>query len=309
LSYRLTRGTIAAIGVAIVALAAVVVFTGVFARGWWRGDGGSYAPKRAVVHTTITPSRSLFAQRVTAQADIVVDPRAVDPQTVALEPDFKPLHIREARREVLSGLGRAAIVRFSWSLQCMTRECLPSERDRGATEFRVSPDVATARTVGGDRVRIRVAWPTFGVQSRLTDTDIALSTPEIDAAFEPTPVSYAVSPSLAGGLAIAVAALLVLGAGWLIATVVRRDARPLRTLRIPTHLSPVERALVLAEVAASRGEVPESRKALERLATELRRRGGAAQAGEAEQLAWSERGPSEESVADLAAAVRSNGAG
>jgi hypothetical protein len=308
LSRRLTRGTIAAIGVALVTLAAVVVFAGVVARGWWRGEGGSYTPKRAVVHTSVTPSRSLFAQRVVAQADVVVDPRAVDPHTVQLEPHFRPFRVRAEERHVLNGLGRATIVRFSWVLQCMSRACVPSERDRGATEFRITPTVATARTVGGQRARIRVLWPTFGVQSRLTDSDIALSTPQIDAAFDPTPVSYAVSPALVGGLAVGLASLLVLGAGWLVATVVRRDARPLRSLKIPANLSPVERALVLAEVATSRGEIPESRKALERLAAELRRRGGGAQAGEAEQLAWSATGPSEETVAELAAAVRSNGA-
>jgi hypothetical protein len=109
-------------------------------------------------------------------------------------------------------------------------------------------------------------------------------------------------------LALGAAVLLVLGAGFLVATVVRRDTRLLREPRIPAHLSPIERALVLAEHAASHGEVPESRKALERLAVELRRRGVGGEADEVEQLAWSEDAPSEQAVAQLASAVRSNGA-
>jgi hypothetical protein len=216
--------------------------------------------------------------------------------------------VRQESRRVIDGVGHAAIVRFTYELQCISRACLPLARDRGATGFKISASRATLRTHDGKTVHARVEWPGFGVQSRLTDADIALSTPVIDSGFEAPAVTWRVSPDVVGGVAVALAALLVLGAGWLVASVVLRDGRPLRTLRIPSHLTPVERALVLAEVATSRGEVPESRKALERLAVELRRRGGATEAGEAEQLAWSERAPSEESVAALAASVRSNGA-
>jgi hypothetical protein len=89
---------------------------------------------------------------------------------------------------------------------------------------------------------------------------------------------------------------------------VSRDSRLLRTYRIPAHLSPVERALVLAEHATAHGEVEESRKALERLAEELRKRSAEGDANDAERLAWSESGPSPETVAELATSVRSNGA-
>ena len=303
-----TRGRIAAFAVGGVTLAAVVVFAAVVARGWWTGTGGSYAPKRPVVHTVITPSRSLFGQLVTAQADIVVDARSVDIRSVELSPEFKPFDVRTTSRTVIRGIGHAAIVRFAYELQCTSRPCLPADRERGATGFQISPSRATLRSNDGKTLHANVAWPPFGVQSRLTDADIGLSTPVIDSAFEAPAVTWRVSPDLVGGVAVALAALLVLGAGWLVVSIVLRDMRPLRTLRIPSHLTPVERALVLAEVAAARGEVPESRKALERLAVELRRRGGAMEAGEAEQLAWSERAPSEESVAQLAASVRSNGA-
>nr|MBA3842534.1 hypothetical protein [Actinomycetota bacterium] len=66
--------------------------------------------------------------------------------------------------------------------------------------------------------------------------------------------------------------------------------------------------LVLAEHAARHGEVDESRKALERLATALRRQRDGAYAEEAERLAWSERGPTGDAVTELAQTVRSNGA-
>jgi hypothetical protein len=100
----------------------------------------------------------------------------------------------------------------------------------------------------------------------------------------------------------------VLGAGALVVRVALLDRRPLRALRIPPHLTPIDRALALAEHAARHGEVDESRKALERLAAELRRHGAVERAGDAERLAWSARSPTPESVETLADAVRSNGA-
>jgi len=307
MSSRVTRGGVAAAVVVVIVLASVAVFVGVFARGWWSGDGGTYAPKRALVRTSITPARSLFGQVLTARADAVVDPRTIDPGSVELVPDFKPFSVRSESRRTLDGVGRATIVRFEYALQCVARGCVPIERNRGATAFSVSPSRVTARRADGRRLEVAAAWPTFGVQSRLTDDDIGLSTPRIDTGFDPPRVTWAVSPDLVGGLAAGTAVLLALGAGWLVASVVRRDARPLRAQRQLSRLSPVERALVLAEHAASQGEVPESRKALERLAVELRRVGVSGSADEAERLAWSEPGPSEETVAELAAGVRTNG--
>jgi hypothetical protein len=307
MSERVTRGAIAAFAVAVLTVGAVVVLTVVVAPGWWRGNGGSYAPTRTLVRSSITPARSLFGQILTARADFVLDPRVVDPASVELAPDFKPFRVRSESRRTVPGLGRATIVRFEYELQCISRKCIPLDRNRGATAFRVSPSPAAARTPDGRKLALRVRWPDFGVQSRLTDEDIGLSTPHIDAGLTPPRVSWGVSPDLVGALALGASVLLVLGAGWLVATAVRRDTRPLRAQRVLAHFTPIERALVLVEHAASRGEIPESRKALERLAVELRRVGVDTRADEAEELAWSERGPREDTVAALAAAVRSNG--
>ena len=56
MSTRLTRGQLEALAVALVTVVAVAVFVGVFARGWWQGGGGSYAPTRTLVHTEVTPA-------------------------------------------------------------------------------------------------------------------------------------------------------------------------------------------------------------------------------------------------------------
>jgi hypothetical protein len=190
----------------------------------------------------------------------------------------------------------------------VTRACLPAAKGRAADAQQLKPAGATYRTRDGRTVTTPVKWPIFGVQSRLTADEIALSTPQVAKDSTP-PVSWAIAPGLLGGVALTLAALLILGAGWLVTSVVSGDTRLVRTRQIPAHLTPIERALALAEHAAAHGEVDESRKALERLAAELRRRRAVTHADDAERLAWSETDPSPESVAALATSVRSNGAG
>ena len=152
-----------------------------------------------------------------------------------------------------------------------------------------------------------MVWPAVAVQSRLTADEIGLSTPK---AMQGLPRRSHLAPT-AGRLAelsFGAALLLTLAAAWLIATVARRDLRLVRTPRIPAHLTPIDRALVLAQHAATNGEVDESRKALQRLAIELRRQQEESQAKAAERLAWSASGPSRATVDELARSVRSNGA-
>jgi hypothetical protein len=308
-SAMLTRGRLAAAAVGLVAVVAVVVLTGVVARGWWRGDGGTYAPRKTLVHAEVTPPRSLFGQVLTANAQLVVDPRRVDPASIELNVDLRPFQIRSESHRVTHGLGRATVIDFQYDIQCVARACVPHQKGAGAESFQLKAAKATYRGRDGKTVTLAVVWPAFGVQSRLTAEEIALSTPQIASSSAQPQVSWGLSPGLLGGLALVGASLLMLGAGWLVASVVRGDMRPLRARRLPAHLTAIERALVLAEHAAAHGEVEESRKALERLAEELRRQRAGAFADDAERLAWSERGPSPETVAELATSVRRNGAG
>ncbi len=309
MSTRLTRGQLEALAVALVTVVAVAVLVGVVARGWWQGDGGSYAPPRTLVRTEVTPARSLFGQILTAHARLVVDPRRVDPQSADLAVDFKPYRVRAESHHVTGGLGRAVVVDFRYELQCLTRDCVPhGSRNGAATAVHLPRARATLRGRDGRTVSLPFTWAPFAVQSRLTADEIAFSTPHVARGSAQPPVSWAIWPGLLGGLALAAAIVLALIAGVLVVSVVRRDARPLHMLRIPGHLTPIERALVLAEHAVARGEVDESRKALERLAAELRRGDADAQALAAERLAWSEHGPSQDTVAELAGSVRSNGA-
>jgi hypothetical protein len=303
-----SRNELAAAAVAVVALVGFVAAL-LVAHGWWSGDGGSYAPPRAIVSTDISPPRSLFGEPLTARVRVVVDPRVVDVKNIVLHADFKPYSVRDESRRVRHGLGRAAIIEFSYTLQCTARPCLPRGGGRTAAAEIVQLPRATLtlpQRAGGSVTR-NVSWPAAAVQSRLTGDEIGLSTPHAARRTAPAAVTWRVSPRLLGGISFGSALVLALCAAWLLATVVRRDLTLARALRIPSHLTPVDRALVLAEHAAANGEVDETRKALERLATELRRRQAAAEADRAERLAWSEDDPSEASIHELAEAVRSNG--
>lgn len=306
----MTRGRLMAGGVAVLAAAALAVGA-VFVVGWWQGDGGSYAPRHLVARASVTPRRSLFGQVVTATVQVVVDPRRIDPKSVIVTGRFRPFELRD-ETSARSRVGRADVLTFRWALQCTVAACIPrgpTGRALGAaTSFSLRPAHLVARATDGRTVRRTVAWPVFGVQSRLTAEDVALSLPKIESPLAAPAVSWRVRPVVVGAVASMLAALLLVGAALLVGSVALADGRPLRVLRIPSHLTPVERALRLAEHAARKGETDESRKALERLAVELRRQGATARAADAERLAWSNAQPTAETVTELATAVRANGA-
>jgi hypothetical protein len=310
MSSRLTRGRLRAAGVAVVALA-VASALAIFAGRWWEGKGGTYAPRHMVVHTAVTPRRSLFGQVITATVRVVVDPRRIDPRTVRVVGAFRPWAVRSEQRGDTT-TGRARVISFQYSLQCLVAACVPrggSGRARSAaTAFTFRPALVTAQRQDGSALRTAIAWPTFGVQSRLTAADLALGEPQVERPLAAPSVTWRISPNLLGGVASVLAILFVLGSAALIASVALVDGRPLRPLRIPANLTPVDRALALAAHAAKRGETEESRKALERLAAVLRREGAPGHADDAERLAWSADQPTPENVALLADSVRSNGA-
>src|SRR5215475_11749760 len=105
----MTRGRLAAAGTAAVTLVLVAVLAAVYVPRWWRGDGGSYAPRHMVVRTSVTPRRSLFGQVVTAKVRVLVDPRRIDTASVRVDPDFRPFAIR-SESDTRSRIGRAAVL-------------------------------------------------------------------------------------------------------------------------------------------------------------------------------------------------------
>jgi hypothetical protein len=307
-----TRGRVAAGAAVLVAVVLALGVAAVVAPRLWHGNGGSYAPKKLVVRTSVTPRRALFGDLLTARVDVALDPRRIRASSLAVAARFRPFTTLDERSSTRR-VGRSVLRTTTYVLQCIQRACLPARpgtgRARVAAASFVFPLVhVTATGVDGKRIRASSAWNAVGVQSRLTAHELALQEPVAETPLRAPRVTWRIAPSLVGVVAVVLAILLVLGAGALVASALLRDARPLRVLRIPPHLTPVERALILAEHASRTGETDESRKALERLAAELRRRGAASTADDAERLAWSAAGPTPDTVGALAQEVRTNGA-
>jgi hypothetical protein len=309
----LTPGRIAAIALGVAAVALVAVLVVVFGRNWWQGPSGSYAPQRPIAAMSITPESSLFGDVLTATAHVIVDPKQVDPKTVDLATDFRPYRVISQSERRVAGPGRADSLIYTYTIECITTNCLKmlgTGTDSGATTEanHLRNARLTAKTPDGAAVSKQFAWPPFVVHSRLTATEIGLATPELDPTTPPPAVSWRLSPDLVGALALTLSVLLGLVAAGLLIVPLARDARRLRAARIPKNLTPVERALRLAEHAAQTGELAEERKALQRLAVELERRGSPELAARAIELAWSEDQPGTDAVDSLATSVRSNGA-
>jgi hypothetical protein len=299
---RPTPRELAALLVGLLAVAGVVVLLAGYAPGWWNG-GGSYAPRGLVTSASVEPRYSQFGDLVTLRADVIVDRRAIDPASVAVDARFSPFRLASHARRVRSVEGHAARVEYTYGLQCVSPDCLLAAGKRGAkgailsTPIVLRPARVVARLRSGTSTTEPLAWPRIVVDLRLTPGEVSDGDPSVGPFPTPAP-SYAISPDLAGGLLLAGGVLLALAAGYLLAGAVRGKPLPLR-LRVPAHLTPLERALALVRVAAAEETPVESRKALERLAAELRRSGHADLNDAAGRLAWSQEQPSPDAVEEL----------
>jgi hypothetical protein len=300
---RPTLREVAALAVGLLAVAGVVVLLAVYAPRWWSGDGGSYAPRGLVASTSVEPRYSQLADIVTLRAHVMVDRRAIDPRIVALDARFSPFRLMSQARRVRPVGGRAARVDYTFRIQCVSPDCLAAAGKREAsgailtTPILLRPARVVAKLRNGTSMSRPLVWPGIVVGLRLTPEEVKNGEPGIGP-FPTPPRSYAISPNLAGALFLAAGVLLALVAGFLLAGALRGKRVPLR-LRVPAHLTPLERALELVRVAAREETEVEARKALERLAAELRRSGRPDLTDAAGRLAWSSEQPSPAAVEEL----------
>lgn len=306
----MSRSALGRVAAVLLGTALVVTLVIVAVRGWSEGGGGTYAPPETIVATRLDPPSVLFADRIEATARIVVDERVVDPRSIVLDPSFKPFQAFTSSRRVTSGIGDAAEVRFVFGLQCVTGECVNAMEEelkggsRRAVPIALPKATARGRTHEGVPVSVPVTWPPLTVHSRLTADDIAAGEPAAPS-FVAVDVDYGVSPDRLGWALVALALVLFLTAGLLVASVVA-GKRKERVLRLPAHLGAEERALALARHALGEGDVDGGRRALERLSAELESTGRDDLAGEVTRIAWSSPGPSEAELDDLSRLVGSS---
>lgn len=280
---------------------AVVVVTGVLAVAALLAVPGTGEPeprlpdgRAVVVDTAVEPRHHLFADAVTARADVVVDRRQVDPGTVTLDTRFDPYEPLGSTREERLDVGRLTRLRFTYRLRCLQVECLLPRHRRG---FSFASGAVLA---GAERVSA-VEWPRITMAPR-----VAPEAPGAEAGtapswrLSPTDVSapsFRVPPTLAVVLLAGLGGVLV-GAAALILFLAFRPARP-REAQPPS----LERALLLLRDARRRAEPEEERKALDFLALELALRGEGDLARTASELAWARLHPDHEATDRLSEEV------
>lgn len=283
-----------ALALGVLSVAVVAVSLALFIR--W---GDEPLPVEEVAaRTSLAPLAALFGDEVRAEVDVVLDPKRVDPDTVLVSVDFGPLEGPALVVPQRSDAGRSTHVRFRYALFCLREDCRPRS---GKHEVKLAPAVVRYQLVDGTRQSLRADWPApVVIASRLTVEGSAR--PVWRVREQPPPVSYRLPPSIVSAAGFSIAALLAFAAVLVIAREVlafarRRQSDPL------AGLTPLERALALLARAVSDGGTARQRRALDRLARELRRVGNDDLAADARRLAWSRARPESERVAHLAAAA------
>jgi hypothetical protein len=283
-----------ALALGVLSVAVVAVALAFFIR--W--DNGRPAAQDAAASTSLAPLAGLFGDAVRAEVDVVLDPKRVDPESVLVSVDFGPLEGPALVVPERFEAGRSMHVRFRYELLCLREDCRPRS---GKHEVRLAPAVVRYRLVGGTTRTLRAEWPApIVIASRLTTEESAR--PVWRVREQPPPVSYRVPPTLASAAGFSLAALLALGAVVVIAFEVVAFARRRRSDPL-AGLTALERALALLARAVADGGTARQRRALDRLARELRRIGDDDLAADARRLAWSRARPESERVAHLAAAA------
>lgn len=285
-----------ALAVAAATVAVLVVAAGILMGG---DDSGGDAPtlRGELVSTAASfePRAHLFGEPVTARLDVVFDSTRIEPDSVKATPRFDPYTIasRSESRETFAGTTR---VRTEYVLECLTRRCLaPKSGFLRVPRTRLEYKPRALR----DPQIASIDWPAVRTASRIGADDLEGLELLADVRDLP-PVSYRVAPatvtSIGYGLAVllGITGLLLLSRALALSTVVssalaRRRAR----------LSPLQRALNLVRRSTERGERADSRRALERLAVELRQTEEPDLARVATSLAWRRSDPSGSTVEPL----------
>jgi hypothetical protein len=258
------------------------------------------------VRTEIEPSVALFAEPVTVEADVLVDPALVEPDSVRLDARVEPFRL-VSRSRVQTAAGDLERVRFRLRLACAAAACAPSDEtsevDIPAASIvydRRESILGAARAV---RVQDTVIWPTVKVASRLGAFDLERARWRADLAELP-PVSERITPGALGALLLGGSALLALLAAGLLATQLGVRRRAVEQDEPPPRATPLELALAGVTASSANGAGDDRSRSLERLARELSATGRGELAARARRLAWSPRRATRTDVDSLAADVR-----
>lgn len=282
--------------VAAAAVLLVAAVAGLLAwRAWSDGGGPGLGQEPIVGSTFLEPEQHLFADAIRARIELVVDGDRVDPDSVEIGANFAPYRELRPVRRSRSDSGSITRLRYDYLLGCLTAQCLPKGPGRvelggAAVNYtrRGSP-VADAATI---------EWPPLRSAGRIAPEELERAALRAELRNLPAP-SYRVAPRTVELAALLLAVLFAAGAAILILRLLpfERLATRLGARRVDGR-SALEQALALVLDSRS-GTMEEERRALERLAVELRRSSNPALAYDASRLAWSQSSPVEAGVGSL----------
>jgi hypothetical protein len=245
-------------------------------------------PRPLTVSTSVAPHPTFFGDPVTARAEVIVDRRLIDPESVTFDGEFAPYTLVGEPHESRSDSGGATSFGFRFTLSCLDDACLPDRRGEGVD---LPPLRVRAALRAGGTAELSAAWPKVPVVARVSAEALAATPPPWRLQLGLAPVSYRVSPSLLVAVLTAGAAALALGAVALVGWEFHRRRRLLaaRTLR----QSALAEALAFARESAARAP-DDRRRALALLARVLAfdTNGGRSLAPAVDHLAWARAEPS-----------------
>lgn len=285
-------------------LAAVLVSSG-------GGSNAGSPPSAIQARSALLPGVVLFGDTLTARLDVIIDRSKVDPGSVRVQAGFAPWKaVAPPKRVRRDGAASTTYIGTTYVLRCLEADCT-SVNDTFVEDF----DRAHVRYVARDGTRrvMQVKWPRLIVDSRYAQKTLSAAgsraAPWKAALFSLPSLTYSISPSLLFALLLTGGILLLLAAGAVFYLARRRPvARPARAPAPPPParmLTPLERALLLLELSERVDGSGDQRRALERVADELAKRGEAELARAARLLAWSEPVPGTEETTRFAASARS----
>jgi hypothetical protein len=285
----------------LVAAAAAVVLLlavgGLVAWNAWSEGGGPGVGEEPIVGSAfLEPEQHLFGDAVRARLELVVDGDRVDPGSVDVGANFAPYRQLRPVEVTRSESGSLTRIRYDYLLGCLVARCLPQGSGRvelggvAVNYTRRGAPVADAATID---------WPPLRAAGRIDPNQLENAALRAELRNLPEP-SYRVSPRTVELVALVLAVLFAAGAAVLILRLLPLDRLAARLgARWEDKRTPLEQALALVRESSASGSTEEGRRALERLAVELRRVRNPVLAQDASRLAWSRRSPEDGGVEPL----------
>jgi hypothetical protein len=282
------RRLYAAMAAGVVLIAGIA---GLVAWRAWDSQPGPVLGEEPITGTALLePEQHLFGDAVRARLELVMDRGRVDPGSIDVGANFEPYRELRPVERTRRDSGPITMLRYDYLIACLRQPCLPSGAGRVAFG-----GVAIEFTPRGQQFpqTATVEWPPLRAAGRIDPNRLEQAALRAELRNLPTP-SYRVLPK-----AVELVALLLALAFAASAAILAIRFLPLDRIaawlgaRRADRRSPLERALALVRDTVAAGRPAEGRRALERLATELRATSNPDLASDASRLAWSESAPGE----------------